>query len=219
MNRVLRHRLRNLCAGLKMTADRIAEVTASTHPNLSSRCGVINSEMDNLFEFTARMDLLFDSLPSEAATSLFDLISSLRADFVKKYPLCNIELGGPELELVLPRSSWLRIALWELIKNAAEAAGGRGSVEFAWARSQDGGLYFAMLNPGEIPPEIPLAPPAPFNTQRSRHDGLGLAIAWRICKAMNAEFIIDAPQNGCVAVKLHLPPEECTDGQSQNSAG
>lgn len=207
MDRILRHRLRNLCAGVKMTIDRIAETTSKTHPQLGSRCDIIKSELDNLQSFTDRMDMLFDVLPEPRKKSLFETVSELRSFFVKNFPLCSLELNGPEANIVFRHGSWLINALQELLLNAGAAAGSNGLVKFAWTDAPC--VSFTIGNQGKnIGREIPLSPPQPFNTQQSRHDGIGLAIVFRICKEADSELIIDNSKENSVTVSIKLPKEE-----------
>lgn len=209
MDRVLRHRLRNLCAGVKMTIDRIAETTSKTHPQIGSRCDIIKSELDNLLTFTDRMDMLFDNLPEAQRKSLFETVSELRSFFVKNFPLCSLELNGPQAAVVFRHGSWLISVLRELLLNAGTAAGSNGLVKFTWTEGPQ--VSFTVSNQGNIPSEIPLSPPQPFNTRQSRHDGLGLAIAFRICKETDSELIIDNSKENSVTVNMKLPKEEICD--------
>jgi len=207
MNRVMRHRLRNLCAGVKMTANRIADTTKETHPRMSSRCEIIVSELDNLHEFTTRLDLLFDTLPSVTPKSLFDVISELRDEFVKNHPFATLDFDGPEAAISFPNGSLLQLCMSELLTNAGEAAENGGNVKLSW---QIGDKFsFTITNNGnKIPGEIPINPPQPFNTLRSRHDGIGLSIAYRICKALGSELFINNENEDSVTVTVQLSPEE-----------
>ncbi len=216
MNRALRHRLRNLCAGVKMTIERISETAAKTHPQLVDRCRIVSSEMDSLQRMTDRMDLLFDALPAPRPIPLFELLSELRELFVKAYPFCSLELSGPEVEVVFPKGAWLRTVLWELLQNAGEAAGANGRVDLGW-RLSGGEFHFEMLNGGSpIPDEIPLDPPQPFHTPRSRHDGIGLSIVCRICKEAGFGVKVSRARDGQGAsASISIPPGEFLNGQQQ----
>jgi hypothetical protein len=210
MNRILRHKLRNVCAGVKMTVDRIAAQTASTHPQLATRCDLINAELAGLQEFSSRMDLLFDAPPAPRKMTLFEIVSGLREIFVKKLPFVRAEFAGPEENIIFERGSWISEALREILFNAGEAAGtDSGPVCFVWGRDSSGENFtFAVSGPGRVPGDIPLAPPKPFFTQKSRHDGLGLAIAFRMAGLLEAEFLTDnAAETGAV-FKLVLPRRE-----------
>jgi signal transduction histidine kinase len=210
MNRVLRHRLRNLCAGVKMTMDRIASVTKESHPELGGRCDIIKAELDNLQTFTERMDMLFDALPSPESASLFEIISGLREFFAKKFPLSSLELEGPEINVSLAHGSWISEALKELITNAGEAAGTNdGIVKFSWNQTPDCPLEFKLENNGDkIPENTPVSPPEPFNTQKSRHDGIGMPLAFRIFCETGSEMKIDKDRENGALATIKLPKEE-----------
>jgi len=209
LNRVLRHKLRNLCAGVKMTVGRIAVQTAETMPTVAQRCKVVESEFDQLQAFTERMDLLFDRLPAAKELPLFALLTSLRDDFAKKFPLCQLDLEGPELAVNLKGGSLAKLALAELLANAAEAAGQSGHARLAWGQDAGGGLVFGVENTGAaIADSIPTNPPMPFFTTRGRHDGLGLAIVARVAAARGGRFEVVSNQENHVAVAFALPPED-----------
>lgn len=212
MNRVLRHRLRNLCAGVKMTMDRIIKVTGTTFPDMTARCDVVKAELDNLEEFTCRMDLLFDKLPAGEPKNLFEVVTEIRSTVSKKYPFCSIDLNGPEAEVVFQHGSLLLVALKEIALNAGESANAvdNGSVAISWNHDDSGGFSFTIANSGSnIPQDIPIDPPEPFNTLRSRHDGLGMAIAYRICAILEGKLSVVNDEKDMVSVCLTIPKKEC----------
>ena len=193
MNRIVRHRLRNLCAGVRMTIERIASVTEKTHPDIPNRCKIICSELDSLQTFTDRMDLLFDNMASSRQMPLFELIAEARSRFAKKNPLSALDLEGSEENISLRNGSWFVTALGELLDNAAEAAGSQGHVKMNWKLDNEEKSFRIIIeNPSEpIVSEIPINPPVPFHTERSRHDGLGMAIAFRICAETNSGMTVE----------------------------
>lgn len=208
MNRIIRHRLRNLCAGVKMTVERMAKTTSETHPQIASRCDVIVGELDNLREFTERMDLLFDALPASDPKTLFEFVSTLRDDFVKHHPLRSISLDGPEANTTIKSGSLALIAAGELLDNAGGLSEADGEVALSWT-IDEGGLHFFVTNDGgPIANEIPVDPPEPFNTTRSRRDGLGLSIARRIAESIGGSLAVDGMASKRVTATLTLPPEE-----------
>ena len=206
MNRLLRHRLRNFCAGGKMTLDRISDQAGK--PSISEKCAVLGAEFDNLEQFTRRMDLIFDRLPESAPFTLFELLTRLRQAFCRKFPLCSLRLEGPELSLTLPEGSLIELAIGELLANAGEAAGvaeGAPAVSCCWTELSGGGMVFSIQNSGSpIPPEIPLDPPMPFHTTRGRHDGLGLSIVNRIVKCLSGGLEIKSNTQDCIHIEFHL---------------
>lgn len=211
MNRVLRHRLRNLCAGVKMTIERIASTTASTNPQIGSRCDIVIAELDNLRDFTDRMDLLFDVLPTPEQKNLFSIVTDLRMKFLQTYPFCNFELKGAELNITFEHGSWLQAVVDELLQNAGEAAGDNGDVVLAWEQHENF-FSFSVSNTGAgIPKEIPTDPPVPFYTEKSRHDGLGLAIAYRIAAFLGTELKIDSNESN-TTIELKISDAEIVNG-------
>ncbi|OGV36107.1 MAG: hypothetical protein A2020_03330 [Lentisphaerae bacterium GWF2_45_14] len=193
MNRVVRHRLRNLCAGVRMTVERIASVTEKTHPDIPNRCKIICTELDSLQIFTDRMDTLFDTLPTSVQKSLFELLAETRDCFARKNPLSSLDLSGPEENISIKNGSWFVIALGELLDNAAEASGPQGNVKMKWSLGKENQSFKIIIeNTSEpIAPGIPINPPVPFHTERSRHDGLGMAIAYRICSETNSGMVVE----------------------------
>ena len=206
MNRILRHRLRNLCAGVKMTVLRISDTVAETHPRIPSRCDIIISELDNLQTFTDRMNLLFDPLPQPEDKLFYEIITELQERFSADFPLVSLSMSGKEYPYTIKNGSWLVIALGELLKNAAEAIDSEESVTFSWR--QEGDLIFRVQNTGSnIPDEIPCTPPKPFFTTKSRHDGLGWAITQRICNKLEALMRIDNLKKDVVVIEIIIPQE------------
>ncbi len=202
MNNILRHRLRNLCAGVKMTIERISNKTATVFPAIPASCDIIIQEFDNLENFTTRMDLLFETLPIYQEKSLFDIIYGVRSHFIKKYPFSNINLEGPEVDLNFKYGSWILLALQELVDNAGDDIDVNENLFVKW-ENNDEGFMFSIINHGEISKNIPINPPQPFNTIKSKHDGIGLAIVTRIITACNGELIINNNNNKvCVNIKI-----------------
>ena len=190
-----------------MTANRIAETTKETHPRMSGRCEIIASELDNLNEFTNRLDLLLDTLPTQMSKTLFEIISEVREEFVMNFPFCTFDIEGAEVAVSFRNGNLVKMILTELIQNAGDAAGNNGTVKLSW-ESEDTFSFFVKNNGSKIPEEVPINPPQPFNTFKSRHDGIGLSIAYRICKAVDSELFIDNTKENIVTVMVQLPPEE-----------
>ncbi len=216
MNRIMRHRLRNLCAGVKMAVDRISEQTRASHPQVGDRCSIIVAELDNLQNFSERMDLLFDALPPPSVLSLFEVVSLSRRYFVQQYPLCSIRLEGEEADISLKHGSWLLVMLRELIHNAGEAAGANGDVALNW--QVNGNVTFTVSNTGEpIPQYIPTSPPRAFFTEKGRHDGMGLAIVHRVCTALHGTMSIVSNQPDAITISVDISAEEIVDEQTVDS--
>lgn len=203
MNYILRHRFRNLCAGMKMSIQRIADQTAATHPDIGEISTVILSEMDKLQTFTERMDLVFDRLPRPRNMTLREVIDESKTRFAERHPACKLQLNGARGTMSVRHGNWLQLAAQELLDNAAEAAGTNGQVKMTWKFRP--ALEITVANAGAVIPEdIPTAPPRPFYTSRSRHDGLGLAIVRRLCKALKADLEFVHKPSKSVVVRIRF---------------
>jgi phosphoglycerate-specific signal transduction histidine kinase len=94
--------------------------------------------------------------------------------------------------------SW---ALLEVVVNAGEASGRGHPVQVAWRRGDT--LELAVLNVGKgWDPQIPRDPPVPFYTTKGKHEGLGLAIAGRLCLAMGGTLTLVTDLPDVTAVKI-----------------
>ena len=210
MNRIMRHKLRNHSAGLKMTLHRIQDVLETVDSQMADRCSLMLNELENLEHFTERMDLIFSDLPEEEPQMLFNVICDLRRRFAAAYPMCNLEFEGKECAALFARGNYIVIALWELLANAGEAAGLDGKVILRWELEDS--VKFTILNTGEeFPDNIPTEPPMPFYTEKGRHDGLGLAIVNRICRTLGGKFELLPQSNVGVTTEMELPREELSD--------
>ncbi|RMD82239.1 MAG: sensor histidine kinase [Lentisphaerae bacterium] len=207
MNRIVRHRLRNLCFGMSMALERMQEQTASVLPQASENCALMLKELDHLMNFTHRMDLLFSELPEPEEKKLVDILLRVREEFAEKHPYCDLELEGPQLDVVIASGNYLSIILGELLDNAAEAAL-EPNPRLTWSRPDQKILKFAVTNQTDAPLEVPLSPPQPFFTTRGRHDGLGLAIVQRLVNHSNATLTINQNGDDQVCAEVHFPTRE-----------
>ena len=182
---------------MKMAVERIADQVGSTYPQVTEITPLMIAELNSLEMFTDRADLLFDRLPAPARACIGEIVGTVRGEFSEQFPDTVLQLNflDTDTDHALEHGNWLLIILRELLRNAGEAAGAAGEVELIW--TQAAGAKIVVTNSGlEIPADIPLAPPLPFFTRRSRHDGIGLAIVARLCKALVAELDIQSGSSG-----------------------
>ncbi len=212
MNMVIRHKLRNLCAGIKMTINRISSQSQKIDPSISEKCTLINFELDMLDEFTHRMDLVFATLPACTKKSLASILDEVYKSFTCKFPLSSLSIGGPQLKLSLKRGKLIKIALSEVLNNAGEAIDSNSDVILCWEMTDNSSLKFLIKNTGApIPSKIPYNPPKPFYTTKGKHDGLGLSIASRISAHINGSCIITSNTKNNITVEIIIPQGEFVD--------
>lgn len=207
MNRVQRHRLRNHCAGMKMTLESLmTKDPEKLVAAFASRAPLMIKEIDHLLNYTHKMDQVFDHLKEPQPAAFQHLLEQLQTWFATAFPLVDLELDGESLEGTIPAANHLQLALEALLSNAAEGAMGEKVVKMVWQFSENR-LEFAIINPGTWPETIPCDPPIPFNTTRGGvHDGLGLATAWRLVETLGGSMTIFTELDDLVAVKVEQIP-------------
>ncbi len=103
----------------------------------------------------------------------------------------------------------VRQVLFNLVKNAAEAAGPGGRVEVRIEARTEGGASVAVSDSGPgVKPEDRPRLFEPFFTTKNSGTGLGLAVSQAIAHAHNGRIEADAGPLGGARFTLHLPPAE-----------
>ena len=227
MNRMLRHRLRNMCTGLRLATESIQIDASDVLPNIEGKCVAMIQELDDLLGFTQRMDLLFDQAPPSFPLEMDILVGQAADAMAQRFPFCELRLEGPEGGALIEKGSWIAIILDELLANAGQAAGRNGEVRFIWSLTPD--LEITVVNTGEPWPEtIPINPPVPFHTTWGQHDGLGLAIVKRLCDAMDMRFdvlthvpgaIVTSVRANKIAERVHSPALQSNQKQHRTQMG
>lgn len=101
----------------------------------------------------------------------------------------------------------VRQVLMNLVKNAAEAAGGAGRVQVRIEGREDGGASVAVSDSGPgVKPEDRQRLFEPFFTTKASGTGLGLAVSQAIAHAHGGRIEADAGPLGGARFTLYLPP-------------
>ncbi len=199
MNKILRHKLRNFCAGMQMTVDAMSRKSSDTY--VLGKLPLISNELADILLLTCRMDLLFSPLPETQESYLYDIMENIYSYFSETFPQCSLDIEGLEYDVKLEQGNWFEIILRELLANAAEAAGRGNSVKLLWQIEKQ--LSVIIVNSGKTWPEnIPHSPPVPFMTNKGKHDGMGTSIVQRLCNAMDANIEIKTDLEDLTAVKI-----------------
>ena len=149
------------------------------------------SELDNLQEFSWRMDLLIDPLSEPKSMTLAGIVHELFREMNRQFPYHQLELERPADDITqilqISNGNWLLTVLKELLRNAAEALPRHSSVQASMTLETDQSLAICVINKLETSRKpIPLDPPEAFRSTRGGHDGIGLAIVSRICHQAKA---------------------------------
>ena len=99
----------------------------------------------------------------------------------------------------------LKIALQNLLLNAAHAMQGQGRIVISVATA-DGTCRITVTDSGPgIPPQVREKLFTPFFTTKARGTGLGLSTAKRFLEAHGGSIAVDCPRSGGTTVTLALP--------------
>jgi two-component system NtrC family sensor kinase len=121
-------------------------------------------------------------------------------------------LGSVEVRVEGDVPAWahpqrVRQVLFNLVKNAAEAAGSGGRVEVRIEGRTDGGASVAVSDSGPgVKPEDRPRLFEPFFTTKASGTGLGLAVSQAIAHAQGGRIEADTGPLGGARFTLHLPP-------------
>ncbi len=217
MNRVLRHRLRNLAAGIRTSTSLLSqELKDRLTPAETEYFPLIIDVCDRINEITDRFNLLFSDLPGGGECDVAAAIGAAVAALRRQIPTAQVRVDVDETTLGtrIVSDQLVGIALREALTNAAEASFGREIV-------LDGGsdeekLYLEVRDQGEgLSPEKEALLFCPFHAPRERHLGLGLAAARRALEQIGGEITAtrNTPTGLCVRLVLPRTPETAADRQ------
>ncbi|ACL64016.1 PAS/PAC sensor signal transduction histidine kinase [Anaeromyxobacter dehalogenans 2CP-1] len=100
----------------------------------------------------------------------------------------------------------IRQVVWNLLRNAAQALGGRGGRIAVACGGEDGGAWFAVEDDGPgIPPAERERIFLPFHTTKERGTGLGLAVVQRIVDAHGGRVEVRSAPGQGARFTVHLP--------------
>jgi C4-dicarboxylate-specific signal transduction histidine kinase len=203
MNQVLRHRLRNFYTGMKFAIESIDDANDGRNARISNTCRAMMQETQHLYTLTERLDLLFGPLPEPRPMKVGDIVNQVQETFGRQYPYCELQLDLESPDHVLKEGSFAVVVVQELLNNAAEAIDPDSAGEARLVWGSDHPMDLAVIHVGEPwPEEIAFDPPIPFHTTRGKHEGLGLAIAYRYCEVLSARIEVLSPASDVVAVRI-----------------
>jgi signal transduction histidine kinase len=158
---------------------------------------------------TIVQDLLLYARPRTPKRELVDVGSLVDStgELLRRDPaLANITLQvRGTAEPIAADPEQLRVALQNLIMNAAQATGGQGTIEVTLATGA-GHLEMSVRDHGPgMPTEVREKAFEPFFTTKHRGTGLGLPIARGMIEAHGGQITIDAAEGGGTIVSVDLP--------------
>jgi two-component system, NtrC family, sensor histidine kinase HydH len=211
----LAHEVKNPLSAIKGAAQLLGEPTSGhvTDEASSEFLAIILEEVDRLDRVVA--SVLNYARPSQGDPGPIDVNGvveqTLRLLSSDRDGGCEYET---EFESGLPRvradAEQLRQVLLNLIRNAAQAMGGRGTITIATrsrADSADRSIEIAVTDRGPgITPEVRPHLFVPFFTTRAQGTGLGLAISERIVQEMGGRIEVLTAIGAGSTFSVQLPP-------------
>jgi signal transduction histidine kinase len=206
MAAVIAHEVRNPLAAVRGAV----QVIGSRLPAKTSDAAIVT-------EVLARIDGLNDLIqdllvfarppaPKPARVDLHALIGSVIGLLKRDPAFTDLEISvSGDVPHALADPNLLKIALQNLLINAAQAQQGKGSVRVTLRRT-DGfnSIDIADSGPG-IPPEIRAALFRPFKTTKARGTGLGMATAKRLIESQDGQIAVESPEPGGTRITLTIP--------------
>ncbi len=218
MNRVLRHRLRNLVSGIQTSTSLLSqELKERLTPGEMEYFPLIIDVCERINEITDRFNLLFDDLPCGGERDVVSVVRDAVAALHGRIPTARVRVGIDDsaMQARISADHLVRIALEETLANAAQAAPGKEIMLDAGIGEE--GLLLEVRDQGEgVTAEQERLMFRPFHTTREQQLGLGLAVTLRAVERMGGAVTAFQPESAGLCVRMTLPrsdvPDETADG-------
>jgi signal transduction histidine kinase len=206
MAAIVAHEVRNPLAGIKgvlQVVGRRLEPGSDEQRVLQEAA----ARLDSLQSLTEELLLFARPRPPEPAPLALAMLAReasalLRSD--QGFADLEVEITGDGGELAADPQQ-LRTVMANLLRNAAEAMGGRGRVVVAIGGTGDGvELRVTDRGPGVTPDERERIF-EPFYTTRAHGTGLGLAIVKRVVEAHGGTIELEVAEGGGACFRVRLP--------------
>lgn len=191
MNKVLRHRLRNVASGIRNAVSLLSkELDERLNPNEREYFPLLVNECNELAGMTDRMNLLFEKFPPGNPGQLGALCEQVVSTMRVRFPAVElvVEYAERDVEQALVNSDahFLGI-LGEAVLNAVESRPG-GKIVLC-SELENGSLKVSVIDEGKgVPEEHYQNAFLPFFTMKPRHIGIGLAFAGKLAGELGVEM-------------------------------
>lgn len=195
MSHVLRHRLRNIAAGISGAVNLIAtDAGERLPPDLREYFPLVLKECHSLSEVAKRLGLLWEPESNLRYVTADELTSRLFVMASSQFPNVDLHIQGAATGSV---PSLIEVPLRELIINACEAVP-YGSVNVEMSQAESHVNWYVSDTGDGIPDTDRDQIFLPFFTTRTRHLGLGLALARKHAEQVGGTCqLCTAESSGC----------------------
>src|SRR5213596_2486847 len=198
------HEIKNPLTSMRIAVDQMERADGRSDGRTATAVQVLAAETDRL-ERLAKEFSEFGRLPEgpQSEVDLVDLLMDLGKSAVPSEVDVSVRANGEHCKL-LGHYDPLRRAFANLLRNASEAMGGRGSIEIAVSR--DGaGLAVTIADHGAgIPDDLRQRVFEPYFTTKHDGTGLGLALVLQTIEAHNGSITVAETPGGGATFSIVL---------------
>src|SRR5881296_2362060 len=198
------HEIKNPLTAMRIAVDQLRRSAGQADGPMAMAVEVLGAETERL-ERLAKEFAEFGRLPEgpKSEVDLVDLLVDLGKSAVPPGVEVSVRANG-ERCTILGHYDPLRRAFANLLRNAAEAMGGRGSIEIAVSR--DGaGLAVTIADHGAgIPDDLRQRVFEPYFTTKRDGTGLGLALVRQTIEAHNGSITVAETPGGGATFSIVL---------------
>jgi signal transduction histidine kinase len=191
------HEIKNPLTAMRIAVDQLHRTEGSSDRRTAMAVEVMASETDRL-EQLAKEFAEFGRLPEgpKSEVDLMDLLMDLSTSAVPPEVAVCVRANGEPCRF-LGHYDPLRRAFANLLRNAAEAMGGHGSIDVGVTRDGSGLVVTVADHGPGIPAELRQRVFEPYFTSKQDGTGLGLALVRQTIEAHNGTIsVVDTPGGG-----------------------
>jgi PAS domain S-box-containing protein len=219
MAAVVAHEVRNPLAGIKGVMQVLISRRASGDPDLTVMNDIV-ARIDSLSDLVD--DLMLFARPRaprpvqlRLQPLVVEAITMVRRDPAGAH--VHIDMDGCDASITAD-AELLRAALLNLLLNAAQAVGERGSIRVRTMVTGESAAVEIHDNGPGIPVALRERVLEPFFTTKARGGGLGLPIAKRSAELHGGSLTLSYPETGGTAALLTLPLRPATPSVSTRTS-
>jgi signal transduction histidine kinase len=199
------HEIKNPLTAMRIAVDQLRRTDGSVGERHATATEVLDAETDRL-ERLAREFADLGRMPEGPASDvdLVELLEELARTAVPADVAVTVRANGGR-RTIMGHYEPLRRAFANLLRNAAEAMGGRGQVDIA-VSSEGGGVAVSVADHGPgVPAELSARIFEPYVTTKADGTGLGLALVRQTVDAHHGTIALSETPGGGATFRLTFP--------------
>src|SRR5882762_873757 len=198
------HEIKNPLTSMRIAVDQLERTAGQSDRRTATAVEVLDAETQRLNQL-AKEFAEFGRLPEgpKSEVDLVDLLMDLGKSAVPSEVDVSVRANGEPCKLV-GHYDPLRRAFANLLRNAAEAMGGRGSIEIAVSRDGNGLAVTVADHGAGIPDDLRQRVFEPYFTTKNDGTGLGLALVRQTIEAHNGSITVAETPGGGATFSIVL---------------